>query len=70
MVHVNSMTFYNNLITVTRQFSGLATPRELDSCHYANWQRALLVQILIIFTGMVLMELYLVTEIHECNVQK
>lgn len=51
------MTFYNTLIIVTRQFSGLATPRELNPCHYAHWQRALWVQILIIFTSIVLMEL-------------
>lgn len=42
MVHVNSMTFYNTLITGTRQkivemhFSGLATLRELNPCHYAR----------------------------------
>lgn len=64
------MTFYNTLIIVTRQFSGLATPRELNPCHYVHWQRALWVQILINFIGMVWMKLYLVTEIYEYNVQK
>ena len=63
MVHANSMTFYNTLITGTRQkiFSGLAALRELNPCHYARWQSSDYKYLLFLLVSM---ELYLVTEIH------